>query len=219
MGHTGRRGARENGAASRPVLLSTVLTALFNLVALNLSLVVVSLGVLTIPSALAAASAAVYRWRVLGDSRVLLAFWSSLIDRPLYKSAVLGPPLAGLAIGVSEIFFFDKGGFVSAVCLLIGFSTCAVALSVASYASLFLAASHDVGTRILWSTAITATGRTAATAVPIFVVETTVATVVGLADPGLVVVAIPIVLLLASQPVAIWGTKRAGLDSNDPLPR
>ncbi|HSZ39593.1 MAG TPA: hypothetical protein VK817_06525 [Trebonia sp.] len=198
-------------ARAHPGSVSAVLAAVFNVLALNVVLVVTSLAVVSIPLAVSAAFEAVYRWRTLDDDQVLRNFALALRRRPVVRSLVTGPAvLVAILGGAESVYFTHYSGFIALVCVLIGITTSAIAVSVAAYLCLFLATT-DAGGRELWRAACVAAGRTVALTTPVFALATACAVVAGLAAPALAVVAVPVLLLWSWQRTAAWGARRLGL--------
>jgi hypothetical protein len=196
---------------AHPGSVSAALAAVFNVLALNVVLVVASLAVVTVPLAISAAFEAVYRWRTLGEDRVLRNFMLSFRCRPVAKSLIAGPAMLIATLGGAEsIYFMRYSGFIALVCVFIGITTAAVAVSVVAYLCLFLTTS-DAGYQQLWRAAFIATGRTVMLTTPVFALSACCAVVAGLAAPALAVVAIPVLLLWAWQRIATWGAHRLGL--------
>lgn len=204
-------GKDRTAARAHPGSVSAALAAVFNVLALNVVLVVVSLAVVTVPLAISAAFEAVYRWRTLDEDRVLRSFMLALRRRPVAKSLIAGPAvLAGILGGAESVYFIRYSGFIALVCVFIGIVTSAIAVSVLAYLCLFLATT-DAGHRELWRAAFVATGRTVVLTTPVFALTTGGAVVAGLAAPALAVVAVPVLLLWAWQRIATWGARRLGL--------
>jgi hypothetical protein len=196
---------------AHPGSVSAALAAVFNVLALNVILVVASLAVVTIPLAISAAFEAVYRWRTLDEDQVLRNFVLSLRRRPVAKSLIVGPAMLITILGGTESAYFTRySGFIALVCVLIGVTTSAISVSVVAYLCLFLTTS-DAGYRELWRAAFIATGRTVVLTTPVFALATCCAVVAGLAAPALAVVAVPVLLLWAWQRTATWGAHHLGL--------
>ncbi len=96
--------------------LTGALTALFNVLALNLVLIVASLPVITAPVAVTAASAAIGEWGRAGEDRVVRQF---LIEfRRLWSARTTlgaGVPLLAAALGLAEIRYFAARPAAAAV--------------------------------------------------------------------------------------------------------
>ncbi|MGH3165186.1 MAG: hypothetical protein ACRDN0_04740 [Trebonia sp.] len=196
---------------AHPGSVSAALAAVFNVLVLNVALVVASLAVITVPLAISAAFEAVYRWRALDDDQVLRNFTLALRRRPATRSLVLAPAVLVAILGGAESAYFTRySGFIALACVLIGITTTAISVSVVAYLCLFLATS-DAGYRALWRASFIATGRTVALTTPVFALTTCGAVVAGLAAPALAVVAVPVLLLWSWQRAATWGAQHLGL--------
>jgi hypothetical protein len=194
-----------------PGSVGAALTAVFNVLALNVLLVVTSLAVVIMPLAISAAFEAVYRWRTLGDDQVLRNFARSLRYRPVAKSLTVGPAvLVAILGGTESIYFTHYSGFIALLCVFIGITTSAISVSVVAYLCLFLTTS-EAGCRNLWRAAFISTGRNVLLTTPLFALTTGCAVVAGLAAPALAVVAVPVLLFWAWQRVSRWGAQRLGL--------
>jgi hypothetical protein len=188
------------------------LATIFNIIALTVGLVVLSLTVVALPLAWSAASTALYDWRQGGESRVMRTFWMSIRTRPRHRTGVLGPAMLGTAGGVVEVaYFLHYRDPVALLCLTIGLVTVVGGVSFTSYLLLLLTVAPDAGWTEIWRCAAAIVGRTSVTTTPVFVVEAAIAGFIGYSDPGLLVVAIPVVLLWCWLRTAIWGARRAGL--------
>lgn len=194
-----------------------VLTAAFDVVALNLVLVVVSMLVVTIPAAIAAAFAAVYRWRHHDEGRVVTTFLEALRSRPWERTTVFAPAVAAAVIGVVEVtYFVHLGGLIALVCVAMGLLTSALGVASTALLGLFAAMHPHAGFRELWTMVLAVGGRTARTLVPLVSVVTLPMVLLGLVDPALVVVVIPVLLVWALLTIAVRAARRVGLEV--PLP-
>jgi hypothetical protein len=188
------------------------LATIFNVVALTLVVVVLALTVIGLPLGFSAASSAIYDWRKGGESRVMRTLWYSLLDRPLRRTTAVGPALLAAAAGATEvIYFLHYAGPIAALCLVVGVVTFAAGVSFAGYLLLLVTVAPDAGWVELWRAAGGIVARTSVLAGPVFLLEAAGAAVIGFADPALLVVAVPVVLLWCWQRTAIWGARRAGL--------
>jgi hypothetical protein len=188
------------------------LATVFNVMALTLVVVILSLTVVGLPLGFSAASSAIFEWRQRGETRVMRTLWYSLQDRPIRRTAVVAPALLVAGAGVVEAnYFLHYPGPIAALCLVIGVVTVGAGVSFAAYLLLLLTVAPQAGWIELWRAAAGIVARTSILAGPIFLVEAGVAAVLGLADPALLVVGVPVVLLWLWQRTAIWGARRAGL--------
>ena len=83
--------------------VSRALTTLFNVVALSVSMVVLSCAVVTVPITIGAAMRSVYSWRVLGDDRMVRNLWVAGVARPLRNWLAIGVPMCATGVGVLEV--------------------------------------------------------------------------------------------------------------------
>src|ERR1700761_4506442 len=89
--------------------IMAALATLFNVLALNLVLLVASLPVVTLPAAVSAASVALDRWRRDGEARVVREFiLAPGSPPPLRTTVTTGVPLAAAALGLAEIHHFAR---------------------------------------------------------------------------------------------------------------
>jgi hypothetical protein len=188
------------------------LATIFNIIALTLGVVVLALTVVALPLALSAASTAIYDWRQGGESRALRTFWIAMKDRPLRRTATVGPALLGTAAGVTEVaYFVQYRGPISPLCLTIGLVTVAAGVSFTGYLLLLVTVAPEAGWVERWRCAAAIVGRTGILTAPVFFLEAGAAAAIGFADPALLVVAVPVALLWCWLRTALWGARRAGL--------
>src|ERR1700761_7863568 len=109
--------------------IMAALAALFNVLALNLALLVCSLPVVTAPAAVSAATRALDRWRRDGEDQVVLEFLIGLRAEWARQTVLVGVPLAAAVLGVIEVRHFAAGGAVDGR-LALGFGTVALLVTV-----------------------------------------------------------------------------------------
>lgn len=189
------------------------LATVLNIVALTVCLVVLSLTVLGLPLAWSAAWSALYDWRRGGESRVMGTFWRAVATQPIRRTVIAGPAFLVTAVGAVEVsYFLHYRGPIAVVCLTTGLLTVAAGLSFAAYLLLLLTvASPEEKGRELWRCAAAIIGRTSLTTTPAFLAQAAVAGFISYTDPGVLVVAVPVLLLWAWMRTALWGARRAGL--------
>jgi hypothetical protein len=188
------------------------LTSISNILVLDICLLCTMATVVAIPLGISAASASLYRWRRLDESRVGRSWWLAMTTRPLWKSAVLAPSIAGMVLGGWEVeYFLHYRGGVALICIAIGILLCSMSISFTSYLALLVTVSGDSEWSQVWKTASALVARSAVVTLPLFVAETVACVLVGRADPGLVVIGLPVVLLWSWQWTAVSGCRRAGL--------
>lgn len=188
------------------------LTSIANIFMLDVCLLCCLATVVAIPLGVAAAVSSLYRWRHLGESRVGRSWWLAMTQRPFWKSCVLTPSVAGMVLGGWEVdYFLHYRGGIALVCIAIGMLLCAVSISFTSYLALLVTVSRESDVLVIWRTASALVARTGIVTVPLFVVETLACVFVGRADPGLVVIGLPVLLLWSWQWTAVRGCRRVGL--------
>ena len=186
------------------------LRTVFNFLALNFVLVVASVAVLTLPLALEAATVALERWRVEGEDRVVREFLAALRVRASLRTAArAGIPILAALVALEEIHFFAGGGnLMDWVCLGSGLAALVIALSSTGYA-LLLGAQHPSAPVLdLWSSAVKLAVRNVVMTGPLFVLEATVATLLGFLDPALVLIGLPLGFIQLVRLTARLGIRR-----------
>jgi hypothetical protein len=188
-----------------------VLRSCFNFLALNLALVVTSLLVVTIPLAISAAVTALDRWRVDGEDRVVREFCAALRSRPpLRTTMAIGAPLAAIALATEEVHYFARGGSpVNWVCLGFGSAALLVAVAAAGHVTVLASRHPSVPIPDLWSLGIRLGIHDFVFAGPLFAVEGAGAVLVGLADPALVLIGLPLALVSLVRLTSDFGARRA----------
>jgi hypothetical protein len=186
------------------------LTTLFNVLALNLVLLIVCLPVITVPAALSAATTALDQWRAEGDDRVIRTFLTTLRTRPFWRTTLLtGVPLLAVVLGVLEIRHFSHGGAV-ADRLAMGLGTGALLITFLALGYVFL-----LSARFSWSSAAEFWSVCARLGIrnllrtgPLFLVEVAAATALTSIDPALLVLGLPVFLLQLLRLTAQSGLHR-----------
>ncbi|HMK96853.1 MAG TPA: hypothetical protein VK425_04850 [Acidimicrobiales bacterium] len=212
-------GPRPAAKQENPVVVSakrTIMAALrsyFNFLVLNLVLVLACLPVVTAPVAFYAATVALERWRVGGEDRVVREFISALrTGAVLRKTAMVGVPLAVCAIAAEEVHFFARGGTGGDwMSLGLGFSALVIALTSLGYVLLLGARQPSMPLTDLWSLSVQVALRNLFLTGPLFVGELAGAALLGLVDPVLVLIGLPLGCLCLLRLTAELGLRRAGL--------
>jgi hypothetical protein len=186
------------------------LTTLFNVLALNLVLLVVSLPVITAPAAINAASAALDRWRRDGEDRVIREFLIALrAGSPVRVTVVLGVPLAVIGLGLAEARHFVRASApADRVSLGICLAALLVTLTAAGYVIELATPTGPVET---WSLAARLAVRNLAVTGPLFLAEIAAATTLTMIDPGLLLLGLPVALLYLTKRTARLGLRRVDL--------
>jgi hypothetical protein len=184
---------------------------IFNLLVLNLALLLASLPVVTVPVATNAAWTALDRWRSGGEDRVVREFVSALRSgQPLRTTLLVGVPLAVTAISVEEVHYFLRGGGLMArACFGLGLAALVVSLTALGYVLLLVARSPSPAPGALWSLCIRLAVRNLFVTGPLFLIEIVGAALLALADPALVLIGLPITLVCVMRATAQYGFRRA----------
>jgi hypothetical protein len=189
------------------------LTVLFNVLALNLAMVVAALPLLTAPAAVSAASAALDRWRLDGEDRVVRQFVIGFRARWSARTALgAGIPMAAAVVGVAEIRHFAReAGPAGLAGLALG--GCALLVTLAGLGYVFQLAADDRGLSPvdMWSVSARLAVRNLLAAGPLSAVPVAGVTVLAARDPAVLLLGLPVFLLYALKLVARPGLRRAGL--------
>ncbi len=205
------------GAALAHLVRGRVMAALgsvFNFLALNLAVLIVSLPVVTVPLAFVAVTIALDRWRTDGEDRVVREFFAALRSLPPLPTTVLaGAPLVVAGIGAEEVHYFAHGGEpVDWVCLGFGSAALFLAVTALGYVLLLAARHPTVRASEIWSLSVRLAVRNLLATGPLFVVEVLGATLLALLDPSLLIIGLPLALLFLMRVTAQFGLRRSGLN-------
>lgn len=188
----------------------TGLTTMFNFLALNLVLLIVSLPVITLPFAVNAATVALDRWRGEGEDRVVRSFVAALRTRPFWRTTLLtGVPLAAVAVGVAEVRHFSHGAALADRAAM-GFGTVALLITFMSLGYVFLLAARDTSLSApdFWSLSARLGIRNLFRTGPLFLLEMAAATALTVIDPALLALGLPLFLLQLMRLTAQSGLRR-----------
>jgi hypothetical protein len=191
--------------------IMAALGTLFNILALNLVLVIASVPVITLPAAVGAASVALDQWRRDGEDRVVRSFVIALRSRPpLRTTAATGVPLAAAALGLVEIRHFAREATLPGrVGLGLGFGALLVTLAAFGYVLQLAADEPDLPPVELWSLSARLAIRNLLVAGPLSVAAIAAAAVLTVTDPGLLLLGVPVFLVYALKLAARPGLRRA----------
>jgi hypothetical protein len=199
----------------RPVRprVTAMLVLIFNLLALNAAFLIVSLPLVTLPIAINAVWTALDRWRADGEDRVVREFFSAVRSSPAARVTLLsGVPLVMTAVALEEVHYFARGGDVVArACFGLGLASLVVALTGIGHVFAFVARHPSAPPGQMWSLCARLAVRNLLFTGPLFLVEVAIAAVMALADPALLVIGLPTVLLYLMRLTANWGLRRAVL--------
>jgi hypothetical protein len=189
----------------------------FNILALNLALLIASLPVVTLPAAVNAASVAMDRWRRDGEERVVREFLRTLRSaNPVSVTVTTGVPLAAVALGVAEIRHFAPSATMPGrVWLGLGIGALLVTLSALGYVFQLAADHPDLPPVEIWSLSARLAIRNLPVTGPLAVIPIAAAAIIAAADPELLLLGLPLLLLCLLKLVAKLGLRRAA----GPVPR
>ena len=193
------------------IRLTAALSALFNALALNLAMIVASLPLVTAPTAVSAASAALDRWARDGEDRVVRQFlaefrarWSALVVLGV------GGPLGALVLGGVEVRHFAREATLTGragLCLACG----ALFITLAGLGYVFQLSADEPGMRPvdLWSLATRLALRNLPAAGVLSAGPAAGLTLLAARDPAVLLLGLPLFLLHALKLVARPGLRRA----------
>jgi hypothetical protein len=209
---TGRGQDRPGAETVRRGVVSA-LRGCFNFLALNLVLVVACLPVVTVPVAVGAAVTALDRWRTGGEDRVVREFIGALRrGRPGHACLALGAPFVAIAVALEEVHFFAHGGSpVSWVCLGSGFAALVIVLTSCGYVIVLGARQPELPVTDLWAVCARVALRNVVPAGALIMAEFALAVLLGLLDPALCLIGLPLAFLVAVRWTAGPGLRGAGL--------
>jgi hypothetical protein len=192
-------------ASPRQLRVMTVLTTIFNVMALNGVLVIACLPIVTIPAALRAAMVALDGWRSEGDDRVVRSFVLALRSgRFRHTTLVLGVPLVAAVLAAEEVIYFSRAANAgNAVGIGLGITGLLLALSSIGYLLVLEARQPDLPVTDLWFLAVALVARNLLVASPLLAGELVAGLLVLTRDPSLAVIGIPVLLLLLVQRTAL----------------
>jgi len=192
--------------------LIAALTTLFNVLALNLAMIVAALPLITAPVAVSAASAALDQWRRDGEDRVVRQFVIELRARWSVRTTLgAGVPLAAAVLGAAEIrHFAHEAGPAGRVGLVLG--GCAVLVTLAALGYVFQLAADDPGLSPvdLWSVSARLAVRNLLVAGPLAAAPVAGVVILAARDPAVLLLGLPLFLLHALKLIARPGLRRAG---------
>ena len=206
--------------------IMAALATMFNVLALNLALLIASLPLVTLPVAINAATVALDRWRREGEDSVVREFVIALRSRsPLRTTILVGVPLVAAATGVAEVHHFIRGGSLTdRVYLGLGFGALLITLTAIGYVVLLTArgpalspaelspaelSPAELSPAELWSLCAGLAIRNLLVTGPLFLIEIAGATVLTLIDPALLLLGVPLLLLQLMRLTAQFGLRRA----------
>jgi hypothetical protein len=196
------------------IRLTGALSALFNVLALNLALIVASLPLVTAPVAAAAASAALGEWGRAGEDRVVRQF---LIEfRRLWSARTTlgaGVPLLAAILGLAEIRYFAARPAPAGVAgLCLGGAALTVTAGALGYVLRLLADEPGLRLLDLWSLSARLAAKNLLTvAIPAAVPAAGMA-ILAARDPAVLLLGLPAFQLYALRRMSGPGLRRAAAD-------
>jgi hypothetical protein len=197
--------------AARGALLRTLRTC-FNVLALNLVLVLTCLPVLTVPLAVQAGTVALERWRVAGEDRVVREFLAALRSTSPWRTTLtVGTPLAVAAVAAEEVHFFARGGeALDWISLGFGAAALLVAMTSLGYVLLLGGRRPPLDAVDVWYLSVRLAMANLFVTGPLFVAELVVTALALLLDPALGLIGLPLGLLWSLWATAKLGANRVG---------
>jgi hypothetical protein len=187
------------------------LTTLFNVLALNLAMIVAALPLITAPVAVSAASAALDQWRRDGEDRVVRQFIIEFRARWSVRTTLgAGIPMAAAVLGVAEIrHFAHDASLASRGGLVLG--GCALLITLAALGYVFQLAADDRGLSPvdLWSVSARLAVRNLLVAGPLAAAPVAGVAILAARDPAVLLLGLPLFLLHALKLIARPGLRRA----------
>ena len=195
--------------------IMAALTALFNFLALNLVLLVLSLPVVTAPAAVSAATLALDRWRRDGDDQVVRNVLMGFRAEWARQSVLVGVPLAAAALGVIEVRHFAAGaGAGNRIALGLGTAALLVTASALGYVFLLAARrSPAAAPAELWTVCLRLAIRNLLVTGPLFLIEIAVSAALAWLDPPLLLLGLPVLALHLMRLTASLGLRCAGVSA------
>jgi hypothetical protein len=198
------------------------LTTLFNVLALNLAMLVASLPLITAPAAVSAASATLDRWRRDGEDRVVRQFITEFRSRCSVRTLLgAGVPMAAVVLGLAEIRHFAREATPTGRAgLLLGGAALLVTLAALGYLFQLTGDQPGLPPVELWSLSARLAVRNLLVAVPLSAVPIAGLTLLAARDPVVLLFGLPVFLLYWLKLIAQPGLRRAGLtaEAHPPVP-
>ena len=193
------------------IRLMAVLSALFNALALNLAMIVAALPLVTAPTAVSAASAALDRWARDGEDRVVRQFVVEFRARWSARVVLgVGGALGALLLGGVEVRHFAREATLTGragLCL----ACCALFITLAGLGYVFQLSADEPGMRPvdLWSLATRLALRNLPAAGVLSAAPAAGLTLLAARDPAVLLLGLPLFLLHALKLLARPGLRRA----------
>jgi len=192
------------------------LTTLFNVLALNLVMIVAALPLITAPVAVTAASAALDQWRCDGEDRVVRQFIIEFRDRWSLRTTLgAGVPVIAAVLGLAEMHHFAREAMLAGRAgLILGGGALLVTLAALGYIFQLAADEPGMPPVDLWSMSARLAVRNLLVAGPLSAAPIAGVAILAGRDPAVLLLGLPLFLLHALKLVARPGLRR----SSRPLP-
>jgi len=191
--------------------IMTGLTALFNVLALNLAMIVAALPLITAPVAVIAASAALDQWRHDGEDRVIRQFAIEFRARWSARTALgAGVPMAAAVLGLAEVrYFASEATAAGRAGLVLGALALFITLAALGYVFQLATDKPDLPPVDLWSASARLAVRNLLVAGPLSAIPIAAVAVLAGRDPAVLLLGLPVFLLHALKLTARVGLRRA----------
>jgi hypothetical protein len=197
------------------------LTTLFNVLALNLAMIVASLPLITAPVAVSAASATMDHWRRDGEDRVIRQFVIEFRDRWSMRATLgAGVPMAAAVLGLAEIRHFAREATLAGRAgLALGGGALLITLAALGYVYQLVADEPGMTPVDLWSVSARLAVRNLLVAGPLSAVPVAGVAILAGRDPAVLLLGLPLFLLHALKLIARPGLRQAvSAGTNAPRP-
>lgn len=197
--------------------LAALLTALFNMLALNLAMIVASLPLITAPVAVTAAFAALDRWGRDGEDRVVRQFIIEFRDRWSVRTIVgAGAPIGAAVLGLVEIRHFapETTTLPGSAGLALGVAGLFVTLAALGYVFALVVDEPAVSLVDLWSLSARLAVRNLLVAGLLSAAPIAGLTILAARDPAVLLLGLPAFLLYALRQIARRGLRQAARQSD-----
>jgi hypothetical protein len=187
------------------------LTTLFNVLALNLAMIVAALPLITAPTAVCAASAALDQWRRDGEDRVVRQFIVEFRDRWSVRTTLgTGVPMIAAVLGLAEIHHFARQATPAGLAgLVLGGGALLITLAALGYVFQLAADEPGLPPVDLWSMSARLAVRNLLLAGPLSAAPIAAVAILAGRDPAVLLFGLPVFLLHALKLVAGPGLRRS----------
>jgi hypothetical protein len=191
------------------------LSTLFNVLALNLAMMVAAAPLITAPVAVSAASAALDRWRLDGEDRVVRQFLIEFRARWSLRTTLgAGVPMAAAGLGLAEIRHFAPEPTVTGRAgLCLGAMALLITLAALGYVLQLVTDQPGLPPVDLWSASARLAVRNLLVAGPLSAIPIAGVAILAGRDPAVLLLGLPLFLLHALKLTARGGLRRTDIAS------